>query len=81
MPNFLRKFIFPKNGQNKPKIVSNQGFQSFFLTLWVPQVAGSGIGGCRGQSPLPCRVFTWVERAKNNAVLKKIELAFRKIQF
>ena len=25
-----------------------------------------------------CRVPTWVERAKNNTVLKKIELTFRK---
>ena len=28
----------------------------------------------------PCRVLTWVERAKNNTVLKKIELTFRKFQ-
>ena len=28
----------------------------------------------------PCHVPTWVERAKNNTVLKKIELTFRKFQ-
>ena len=29
----------------------------------------------------PCRVPTWVERAKKNTVFKKIELTFRKFQF
>ena len=33
------------------------------------------------QLKTPCRVPTWVERAKNNTVLKKIELTFRKFQF
>ena len=29
----------------------------------------------------PCRVTTWLESAKKNAVLKKFEWTFRKFQF
>ena len=41
--------------------------------------AGSGLGVVGGG--VPCRVPTWVERARNNSVLKKIELTSRKFQF
>ena len=54
-------------------------YKNWGFTLWALRDTGCAsrvVGGA-----VPCRVPTWVERAKNNVVLKKIEWTFRKSQF